>query len=151
MSWRTPTEADLLTRLSGDELTAFREAALAESQEDPVEFVLEQVVETVGGYIAGHRQNTLGAAGTLPAKLIGPAMDMALMLVMSRAAGIVLDPSGARAEAAKAAERLMVRLARGKFAIEEPAEAADDDVAPAPSPRITARTRTHSRANQDGI
>jgi hypothetical protein len=34
-------------------------------------------------------------------------MDMALMLIMSRAAGIVLDPTGTRAEAAKAAVRLL--------------------------------------------
>lgn len=151
MAWRTLTESDLLTRLSGAELAGFRAAALGESQEDPVEYILEQVTDLVRGYIAGNRNNTLGTAGTLPAKLIGPAVDLALMEVMKRAAGIVIDPAGARAEAAKAAERLLVRVADGKFAIEEPEEAATDDVAPAPSPSFSGRTGSFSRANQDGI
>lgn len=49
-----------------------------------------------------------------------------------------------------AAIELLERVADGKFAIEEPVTESEESIG-APSPRITGRARTHTRADQDGL
>ena len=150
MAWRAITEADLLQRLSGDELEAFRAASLGSAQGDPVQGAIEQVTEQVRGYIAAHSANTLGPAGTLPARLIRAACDLLVIDVSTRAAGTLIDPDGVRKRNADAATRLLEQVAGGDYAIEEPEEAGTDSAA-APGPSTFTRDRTFDRASQDGI
>ena len=71
MAWRAITEADLLTRISGPELESFREAGLAQNQEDPIAASMTQVTGTIRGYVAACAKNTLGPEGTIPAASLG--------------------------------------------------------------------------------
>lgn len=151
MAWRRITETDLLTRISGAELSAFRAAALAVGQADPIDDVLLQVTDLVRGYIAANRANTLGAAGTVPDKLISTAVDIAVMDVQKRAAGVVIDPEGARADACKDALRRLEKVADGKFAIEEPEEESTETIAGTPAPLFSGRIRQYGRTYEDGI
>ncbi len=147
--WRLLTEADLLTRLSGTELESFRAAALGDGQDDPVEFILEQTADEVRGYIAANSANVLGAPGTLPSKLMSTAVDLALVPIMTRAAGLMLDPADARMKAKEAALQRLRDVARGFFAVEEPEEPDADEAPAAPKPSYAGRTRTFS--DQSGV
>lgn len=120
MAWVNISEADLKTRLSGPELAAFRSAALASGQADPIADLIEQNVNKVRGYIAACQRNTLGADGTIPDKLLGTALSLIVLEVMARAAGIVIDSNDVRRMAAKDATRLLENVARCQFAIEQP-------------------------------
>lgn len=116
MSWRVPTEDDLLGAISSAELAAYRAAAISEDQTDPVTLVLSTVISLVRGYCAGNSGNVLGPAGTIPAELIGPAMDYLAVDVVKRLPG--RDVSDDRDDARKAAIALFRDVAAGRFAIQ---------------------------------
>ncbi|AHF94603.1 hypothetical protein OPIT5_29290 [Opitutaceae bacterium TAV5] len=84
MSWRTITEDDLRTVLTGTEIDSVRTVALEDGAGDPVPGTLANVVQTVRGYIAGCSRNTLGPAGTLPEQLVGDAMVIARHRLLTR-------------------------------------------------------------------
>jgi hypothetical protein len=152
MSWRSPTESDLLEAISADELQGLREASLGEGQDDPIASHLAVVADEVRGYIAANRENTLGPDGTLPPRLIRACIDIAVLRIGGRVTGILFDPEGVRKKAAENALTLLRDVAAGRFAIERPDEAADSSqqntmIGPAiakPCRRFTDRT-------QDGI
>ena len=147
MSWRAITEADLLLRLSGSELDALREAALGDGQADPIQGAIDQVTELARGYIAANGGVTLGAAGTLPERLIAPCVDILVVDVSGRAAGTLSDPNETRRDAYRAAIRLLEQVAAGNYSIDDP----DDGAEQSASPSISEKTRTHDRTSQDGI
>lgn len=120
MSWRALTESDLLTQLSQTELDTFREVARDGTSDDPVAPVLEQVTDEVRGYIRACPQNSLGLDGTLPDSLIRSAVALAIMQIMSRAAGQIMDPDDERQGRADDAVALLNRVADCKFGIEHP-------------------------------
>ena len=66
MAWRSLTADDVLTRLAGVELEAYRTAAKADGQVDPLTEILAGVVAEVRSRIAAGSGNQLGAEGTLP-------------------------------------------------------------------------------------
>jgi len=107
--WRALTENDLKTGLSGTELSRFRSAALADGQADPIQDVIDSVTDLVRGYIAANRENILGPDGTLPEKLVRPAVDYLVIEVQKRVAGVVIDPKSARKDARDAAVRSFSR------------------------------------------
>jgi hypothetical protein len=148
--WRALTESDLKTGLSGTELSRFRAAALADGQADPIQDVINSVTDYVRGYIAAHKENTLGPDGTLPEKLIRPAVNYLVIEVQTRVAGVVIDPKSARKDARDDAVRLFEQVAKGLFAIEVP-EQADDEQHGTPSPSISGRNKMFSKTQQDGI
>lgn len=150
MAWRAITEADLLQRISGDELEALRAAALGTTQEDPVASHIDQTTELVRGYIGACSQNTLGPEGTLPERLILPACDLLVVDVGSRVAGMLIDLNETRKEARKAAVRLLENVAACRFAIEKPETAGEDSPSP-PGPSMYTRAKQFTRADQDGI
>lgn len=150
MAWRRITEEDLLTRISGTELETFRSLLLGDGQKDPVEFYIDQVTDQARGSIAGHKANTLGLAGTIPQKLIGPCVDLIVIEIMKRCGGVLVDPNDARKDAARKADKLFERVENGKFAIEEPNEKSTEVIG-APSPSISANTARFKRDQQDGI
>jgi phage gp36-like protein len=117
MPWITPTENDLIARLSGPELAAYRTAALKAGQSDPVVPVLAGVVSEVRGYVAGHKANALGPAGTIPDTLL----DAAMALVVARLpARLPLTLTDARIDAKKDALALLSKVAAGQFFIAAP-------------------------------
>lgn len=150
MAWRSITEADLLTKISGAELSSLRTAVLASGQADPVPAAIGQVVDECRGYIAACTNNTLGEGATVPEKLIGSCVAKIIIEIMTRVAGTVIDPEGARARSATAATRLFERVASCGFAVEAP-ETATSEKLPSPSPSIKARRRHFTRADQEGI
>jgi hypothetical protein len=138
MSWISITDAEILTRISGAELSGFRAAALGTGQVDPVPVVTLQVVEMVRGYIAGCRQNQLGPETTVPEKLIGPTVDLIVVEVEKRAAGSLIDPSGTRRDSQREAMTILRDVAACRFVLEAP----DDVTGEAqmtPSPTISAK------------
>ncbi|MHB9005464.1 MAG: phage protein Gp36 family protein, partial [Limisphaerales bacterium] len=66
MAWRSLTAEDVLTRLAGVELEAYRTAARADGQVDPLTEILAGVVAEVRSRIAAGSGNQLGAEGTVP-------------------------------------------------------------------------------------
>lgn len=118
--WREITENDLLLKISGPELAAFRAAALETGQTDPVASVITQQVDLARGYIARCTNNLpLNLGETIPSKLIGSVVDLIIMDIMTRAAGTILDPDGVRRKNAERATRLLMEVARCMFVIEE--------------------------------
>lgn len=152
MSWRTVTETDLLEAISSDELEGLRSAALASGQADPIEHHIDRVVDEVRGYIAANRENTLGPEGTVPDRLVRAVIDLTLIRVGSRVAGIIFDDEDVRRNAAKAATRLLENVASGKFAIEQPSTAADSSEQNTMfGPSIVSPSRNFTDSTQDGI
>jgi hypothetical protein len=153
MTWRAPTESDLLDRISAEELQSLRMASLAQGQGDPIATTLQTVVDEVRGYIAANRENVLGPLGTLPPRLIGPAMDLLLLKIGSRLVGIVFDPDNIRRDAAREARRLLERVSDGRYQVEHPgtpADASQQGSAPRPSFADTRPSNFHP-SHQDGI
>jgi len=148
MAWRAATEDDLLASISNAELEAYRAAVTKPGQTDPVTRKLADVTNMVRGYIAANADNVLGLDGTLPDKLIGPAMDYLAVDVIKRIPR--REVSQERSDARKAAIRLFRDVADDKFAIDEPDEPSDEQHG-APSPSFEGRDRVFKRTDQDGI
>lgn len=152
MPWRTVTETDLLEAISSDELEGLREASLASGQADPIEDHIDRVVDEARGYIAANRENSLGPEGTVPDRLVRAVVDIAIIRVGGRVAGLIFDDESVRRDAAKAATRLLEKVAEGKFAIEQPDTAADPSEQNTMfGPSISTPNRNFTDAKQDGI
>lgn len=145
--WIQPTEADVLTVLSEAELSTYRATATASGQADPVAPTLAQVVDLVRGYVGANGPNTLGAAGTIPQKLLAPALDLVAVRLPQR---VGVPPKEVRKDAADRAVRLLEQVAAGTFSIEEPDEATRETTA-APRPSLAARERIFDRASEEGL
>lgn len=147
MAWISITEDDLLTAISGDELTGYREAALAEGQPDPVQPTIDQAADLVRGYVGGWKQNTLGPAGTIPQKLLSAAVDIIVARIPSR---VGKSPKEGRKDARDAAIKLLEQVSAGKFDIEEPVTKSDEQPS-APSPSFSGRARRNVREESHGL
>ena len=147
MAWISPTENDLLTSLSETELATYRAAALASGQADPVAPTLAQVVDLVRGYVGAYRPNTLGEAGTIPQKLLAPAIDLAAVRLPQR---VGVPPKEVRKAAADQAIRLLEQVAAGVFNIEEPDEASTETTS-APSPSVRGHRRRFGYREEEGV
>ena len=144
MSWITLTESDVLTRLSGPELSALKTAALGAGQGNPLPEVIAQVVREVRGHVAACDRNRLGEGQTIPDELLGAALNRIRYELVTRlpVASLLTD---ARREANRDATALLGRVAACQFAIVAPATASAE-VLPTPRPRITPRTAASSRS-----
>ncbi len=147
MSWIIPVEADVLTVLSETELATYRAAALAGGQADPLAPTLAQVVDLVRGYVGAYKPNTLGLPGTIPQKLLAPALDLVAVRLPQR---VGVPPKDVRKAAADQAIRLLEQVAAGIFNIEEPDSSTTETTA-APRPTIEARHRHFSRHSEEGV
>ena len=149
--WRAITEADLLNKISGAELTAFRASVLADGQGDPIQTAIDQQSEIARGYI-GRCQNNfpLGAGLTLPSMLIPAVVDLIIMDVMSRAGGVIIDPDGVRKSNASKATALLRDVARCMFVIEAATTPSTEALALA-HPSFKGRQPKFSRCDENGI
>ena len=145
--WITPAESDLLTTLSETELATYRAAALAAGQADPVAPTLAQVTDLVRGYVGAYKPNTLGLPGTIPQKLLAPAIDLAAVRIPQR---VGVPPKDVRQAAADRAVRLLEQVAAGTFNIEEPDSPTTETTA-APAPTISARGARFTRCDEEGL
>ena len=149
MSWITITEDDVKTRLTGAELSAFRTAALAAGQTDPLPEVIAQVTDEVRGYIAACPRNSLGAAGTIPKRLLGAALNIIRYRVATRLPSMKALIDGLREGEYKDALTLLRQVAACDYAIEDPT--ASDEQGVSVRPMIKSRRRQFSRAQQEGV
>ena len=117
MPWLIPTETDLLARLSGPELSAYRAAALKAGQADPVAQILAGVVAEVRGYVAGFKSNSLGPDGTIPDTLLDAAMALVVARLPTR---LPVTLTEARVDAKRDALALLSKVADGKFFVAAP-------------------------------
>lgn len=147
MAWITPAESDVLTVLSETELATFRAAATANGQADPLAPTLAQVVDLVRGYVGAYKPNTLGLAGTIPQKLLAPALDLVAVRLPQR---VGVPPKDVRKSAADHAVRLLEQVAAGVFNIEEP-DSATSETTSAPRPSINGNTRNFTRCSEEGV
>jgi hypothetical protein len=147
MAWITPAESDLLTTFSETELTTYRAAALAGGQTDPVAPTLAQVVDLVRGYVGAYKPNTLGLPGTIPQKLLAPALDLAAVRLPQR---VGVPPKEVRQAAANRAVRLLEQVAAGTFNIEEPVVPTSETTS-APSPSIAAHRPRFTHREEEGV
>lgn len=146
MSWITLTEADALTVVNAKLLDAARTKALAAGQPDPLDETLLQVIDQVRGAVGGCKANVLGAAGTIPQKLKGTALDLFAVRITNR---LDIDPSESKLLLYKSAEATLRAVAACSFDIEEPVEKTPE-VSSSPAPRITPRCRHFTRRDGDG-
>ena len=147
MSWIIPAESDVLTVLSETELAAYRAAALASGQADPVAPTLAQVVDLVRGYVGAYKPNTLGLPGTIPQKLLAPALDLVAVRLPQR---VGVPPKEVRQAAANRAVRLLEQVAAGTFNIEEPV-VPTSEVTSAPGPSIVAHRPHFTHRQEEGV
>jgi hypothetical protein len=147
MAWITPAESDVLTVLSETELATYRAAATASGQADPVAPTLAQVVDLVRGYVGAYKPNTLGLPGTIPQKLLAPALDLVAVRLPQR---VGVSPKDVRQAAAIQAVRLLEQVAAGVFNIEEP-DSPTLETTEAPRPSICGNTRDFTRCSEEGV
>jgi len=146
MSWIAPTEAHILTRVSGPELEAFRAAALGTGQADPVAGTITIVVNMMRGYIArcANVDMTTKEAGTIPESGLHHFLDIIVPTIQGRPAGAVIEgTSGIRIDARSDAMKWLKDAANCLVAVDEvpPSDALG---APIPKPRMIKRDRTSS-------
>lgn len=118
MAWRAITEPDILTQLSAGELDTLR----AQADVDPLPAAMAAMQEHVRGSVAAHRANIMGAEGTIPERLMSAAVSLLVVRLYSANAGLLVDLDDTRKAAAKSAERLLERVAEGKYAVELPGD-----------------------------
>lgn len=150
MAWVTITEANLLTRISGPELSAIRAAALGAGQADPVAETIKNTVMYVRGRVAACKQNTLGAGQTIPEELMQQALALIVVAFMDRAAGLMIDANGQRKRDAERAEEILKDVAACEFAVEQPATPSTQVIS-SPEPSISANEPGFTRDEQDGV
>ena len=119
MAWISITATDVKTRLTGSELTALQTVALSAGQTDPLVEIIAQVIDGVRGYISANAANTLGAAATVPSKLISASLALIRYRLCTRLPVKSLLTED-RVKENEAAIRLLEQVAAGKFAIEDP-------------------------------
>ena len=140
-AWITPTEDDILTRVSGPELDAFRSAALASGQADPVAPLITSVVNMMRGYISrcGNVDMTTKAAGTIPTSGLHPFLDIIVPTIQGRPAGAVIDgTNGIRLDARSDAMKWLAAAANCDIAVDE-IPPPNQPEAPIPPPSISRR------------
>ncbi len=149
MPWQTITETDIRDRLSGSELTAYKSAALATGQTDPLPGIIAQTVDEVRGYLAAAATVALGEGTTVPSKLVSATVAIVRWRLLTR---LPLNSAAlleTRRQEYQDALRLLEQTAAGKFLVEEPTTAAAEQMA-APRPLWSARPRHFTRTTQDG-
>lgn len=145
--WISITEADVLTVLSGPELDAYRNAAKAVLQADPVAPVIAQVTALARGYVGACGRNRIGEPGTIPEKLLAPALDLIALRLPQR---VRVNPSEVRRLNAQEALRLFERVANCQFDIEEPEVADEENSSSGGTPTISARAPQFRADQQEG-
>ena len=111
MAWRKPTEEDLTSRLSQNEITAFSRSSSFGT--DAVEGVLAQAAGFARDAIrSGGRCGLSPVDGEIPDGLFRPVLAIAVLDLLTR---INVRPNDTRIDAAKEAESYLREVASGKI------------------------------------
>jgi len=152
MSWVTIAESDLLTRISGPELDAYRAAAIASGQDDPVAEILSGVIAEVRGRVAACARNALGDGETIPSELLHHALALAVYRLITRLPG---RGSSAALESRKSAyddaQKVLADVAACRFAIVAPTTESADQAGAGGIEIASSRTRVATRDLLDGL
>lgn len=148
MAWITITDADVQTRLAGAELSAYRSAAKATGQADPLPEIISGVVDEVRGYVAACDRNTLGAGSTIPEKLKSAALAMIRYRLITR---LPLSIGDERKAEYNDALRLLERVSECKFSVEEPEVIDPEAKSSGLEPSVGSRSRNFTSETQDGV
>ena len=123
MAWITLTEAHVTACLSGVELSAWRKAALAPGQADPVADALTRVTNEVRGYIRASMVGTLDAGNTIPDELLDSAMALVVAKLSTR---LPIPLTQERKDARDAAMDQLKDVAARRFRLATSLEPAQD-------------------------
>ena len=150
-NWIQITEIDVLDAENGAVVSAAREALLSEGQGDPLPGIIESVVQEIRGRIAAGKYR-LAAGNTVPAVLETIAVDLIIYRLTRRLPNLRHKHYQERAEAA---DKRLLEIAKGLFAIPEP-ETPDTtfrEGEPRPRPKLAAPNpnRKFGRDQSDGI
>ena len=148
MAWQTLSSENVKTRLTGPELSALQSAALASGQADPLPEIITAVIDEVRGYISagGHALET---GITVPSKLVSASLAIIRYRLATRLpVKSLLDEN--RVREYQDAQKLLERVADGRFAIEEPVTETTE-VQGAPKPSFADKTLSYDRTSEDGL
>ena len=101
MAWIVLTEDHVKACLSGVELAAWRKAALAPGQTDPVPDALNRVTNEIRGYIRASLVGNLDAGNSIPDELLETAMALVIAQLSTRLPIVLTDDRKAARDAAK--------------------------------------------------
>jgi hypothetical protein len=150
--WLALTVDMLKQRVSGPEYEAYTTAALASGQTDPIPDILADVVTMIRGYVAACSQNVLGPEGMVPGSLKSQAVIIARHEVITRLPGLDKKFLGdGRVREYEAAMRLMEQVAACKFAVTQPEEASEEEIAGAAVEVALRPCRKATRETLDGL
>lgn len=150
MSWITLTETNVLTKLSGPEISAMKTAALQSGQANPLTGIISQIVKEIRGYVAACARNTLGDGETIPDELEGAAISRIRFELATRlpvASLLTEDRKTANANALT----MLRDVASCRFNVVQPAEVAEDQAPGSSAEVVTQTTRRATRAKLDGL
>lgn len=149
MAWVTLSVADVRTRLTTAELSAIQSIHAAAGDTAFLTSIITQVVDEVRGYVAAAPGGKLGEGTTVPSKLVGAALSLIRYRTINSLPSSTLMTE-ARKEEYKDALALLERVSDGKFAVEEPTTVEDEGTQRG-GPKMTSKTRTWTRADQEGL
>jgi phage gp36-like protein len=118
MPWISITPATIGRGFAAAELSALRTVQTA-PEGDPTTATIAAVVEEVRGYVAACSKNSLGPAGTIPARLEASALDVVRWRLLSRLP-VQSMASDARRKAYEDAISMLRQVARCEFAVDIP-------------------------------
>ena len=148
MAWRAITQADVETVLVGPELDAIRSAAGAAdgSEDDKLSAIIATVTDECRAHIEDCPTNRLGAAGTLPERVIHHALAIIRTRLLSR---LNMEQGETRANEHKEAVAFFQRVGECKVKIEQPD--AEDIVEEANTPAMETVVSTTQQMTRDSL
>lgn len=126
-NWGTIAEADVLTRLTGPEVTSYKTLSLGVGQSNPLPEITAHAVNEVRGYIASSGSYALNTGATVPNRLKDATLALIRYRLITRlpiASGSVLIEM--RRREFEDAIRLLERVGDGRFQVDEPDETDTD-------------------------
>jgi hypothetical protein len=150
MSWIPLTETEVITKLSGPEISAMKTAALQAAQVNPLPGIISQVILEIRGYVAACQRNQLGDGETIPDELQGAAISRIRFELATRLPVASLLTEDRRTANANALT-LMRDAAACRFLIVQPATAAADQAAGPAVQLVSSTTRKATREKLSGL
>lgn len=148
MSWRTITEDDVLTSLTGPETAAFKTAALKSGQSDPLAAIILTAVNETRGHIADCQTNRLATGATVPDRVVHHVLAIVRFRFMTR---LGINVNEERTQEYKDARRFLERVSECKVQIEQPDGETEDDGSNETIEVVSNSPRLHTRDNLKGL
>jgi uncharacterized protein DUF1320 len=155
LMWNPLLSADLQQKLSDDEFAAVTSASLPDgvTANDIISEELSRTVNEVRGFVAGHKANILGAAGTIPDELQDAALVIVRFKVFTRLPGLKALLDELRVKEYDEAMRKLRDVSAGRFALVQPINAApgSEQAAPSTIGVVSAPPRQNTKSKLKGL